>query len=353
MKPELYISPEETIRTALKKMDINGFQILLVVGPDKHLLGTLSDGDIRRLILNGIDISEMVDGLYHKKPLHFVAGACNSEEIKQTFLKHKIRLIPVVDNCNKIIEVITWDKVFSGGELLVLPKRSIDVDVVVMAGGKGTRLAPFTDILPKPLIPVGNKTILEHIIDGFLEYNVRRYFMTVNYKGEMIRAYFDSIDKEYKTVFVKEEVFCGTAGSLILLPEDISETFIVSNCDILVKANYADVLDFHRSSGAMLTMIASIHHHTIPYGVVRFQNGGEVVAIEEKPEYTVQINTGVYVLNKECLKYIQTEKMFHMTHLIESLLADGKKVVAYPVNEGDYIDIGQWEEYKNALSRIG
>jgi NDP-sugar pyrophosphorylase family protein len=228
----------------------------------------------------------------------------------------------------------------------------IDIPVVIMAGGKGTRMAPFTQVLPKPLIPVGEKTILEIIIEGFERFQVSQFYFTVNYRGAMIKAYFDSIETKTDITYLWEKEFCGTAGSLELLPKDIANTFVVSNCDIIVKADYAEVLKFHRDSQAELTVIASIQHHVIPYGVVEYVEHGVVSGIKEKPEFSFSVNTGVYVVNKSCLELIPHGREFHMTHMMEALIANGRKVVTYLVNEKDYIDIGQWAEYNKALERM-
>jgi NDP-sugar pyrophosphorylase family protein len=248
---------------------------------------------------------------------------------------------------------LTWEDFFYGnGDGVKKAKPELEIPVVIMAGGKGNRLAPFTHVLPKPLIPVGEKTILELIIDEFRKFGITRYYFTLNFRGEMIRAYFDGVEKEYTVSYVWEEDFYGTAGSLKLLEEKISPTFIVSNCDIILKAEYEKVLSFHRETEADLTVLSSIQHHKIPYGVIEFSNGGKVTGIREKPEYTFPINTGVYVVNKECLEYIPEKKVFNMTDLIEVLIADGRKVFTYPVNEKDYTDIGQWEEYRKTLDLI-
>jgi NDP-sugar pyrophosphorylase family protein len=199
---------------------------------------------------------------------------------------------------------------------------------------------------------VGNKTIIEKIMDTFGDFGARRFHMTVNYKAELLKAYFAELVSPYSFHFHREKEFLGTASSLLLLPETISQTFIVSNCDILVKADYADILESHQRNGAMLTVVSSMHHHTIPYGVVRFSEGGKVDGIDEKPEYSFPINTGVYIMEKQCLERIEPGRLFHMTHLIEALLKEEQSVRTYLVNESDYIDIGQWDEYRTAISRM-
>jgi len=168
----------------------------------------------------------------------------------------------------------------------------------------------------------------------------------------MIKAYFDGIEKEYSVSYVMEDDFYGTAGSLTLVEGSINSTFIVSNCDIIVKADYGEVMNFHRENGSVLTVLSSIQHHTFPYGVVEFANGGQVTKIKEKPEYSFPVNTGVYILEPECFSYIPKSTFFNMTDLIETLIEKDKKVMMYPVNEKDFIDIGQWDEYRKSVNEL-
>lgn len=345
----LTIFDTESIKEALKKIDSNGFQTLFVVDMDGRYRGTLSDGDLRRIILSGVDLAEPITDRFNLSSSWVSADDELNTDFKEIFATKRIRVIPIVGEDGRVSKFRTSDEFIS----TPVCKCGLEmIDIVIMAGGKGTRMAPFTDVLPKPLVPVGNKTIIEKIMDVFGEYGARRFHLTVNYKAELMKAYFADLESPYSFVFLREKDFLGTASSLLLLPKDISETFIVSNCDILVQADYAELLEFHRKSGAALTIVSSMHHHTIPYGVVRFRDGGKVDAIDEKPEYSMPINTGVYILNKECLNLIEPGKLFHMTHLIDALLSDNQCVLTYPVNEGDYIDIGQWDEYRSAISRM-
>lgn len=340
-----------TVKDALKRMDSASEGILFVVSDSGRLIGSLSDGDLRRALLDGRSLGEGIEGAYNPKPFNLIAGCYDLEEAKKLLLGKRFTVVPVVDGDGVIVGYETWEALL--GHEVREPKRgALDVPVVVMAGGKGTRMAPFTNVLPKPLIPIGEKTILEVIVDGFLSFSVKDFYFTINYRGEMIKAYFDGIEKAYSVTYLREADFYGTAGSLALLPEGFDGTFIVTNCDIIVKADYADVLRFHRSRGARMTVLSSIQHHIVPYGVIEFEQGGQVTSITEKPEYSFCINTGVYVLEAECLELIPPGKLFHMTHLMEALMARGDVVVTYPVNESDYIDIGQWEEYRSAVGKL-
>lgn len=354
MNKEFVIAPHSTLKDALKRIDQASSGTLVVLDENGRLIGTLSDGDARRAILQGASLTKDIFEVFNRAPHALQAENLTKESARHLFLDRRLKIIPIVDRDGKLQDVLTWDTFFANEEVppIAQTHEPIGIPVVVMAGGKGTRLAPFTNVLPKPLIPIGERTILELIIDEFLKYGASHFFMTVNYRGEMIRAYLEGLDRPYAVDYAWEKEFCGTAGSLTLVRDKIHTDFIVSNCDIIVKANYTDVLRFHRESEAALTMVSSIQHHKIPYGVIDFEPGGVVTSIREKPEYTVNINTGVYVLSQKCLDMIPPGEFFHMTDLIEALLKAGEKVVTYPVNENDYIDIGQWTEYHDALNRL-
>lgn len=352
VRDELFITPADTVRIALKRLDATAQKLLLVRDGDEVLKGVLSDGDIRRAILNGVALEAAIDGIYNRKPITVQDGQYTKEGVKELFLKKRIDIVPVLDGDGHVISLLRWEDLFTVERPRIGEGRVLDIPVVVMAGGKGTRMAPFTAILPKPLIPIGEKSILELIIEGFRPFGIKDFYFTINYRGEMIKAYFDCLEKDYSVTYVREEKFLGTAGSLIYLRDTMPKTFVVSNCDIIVKANFAELIDYHSRSGAMLTIVSSLQHHQIPYGVVDFKAGGEVTGIREKPEFSFPINTGVYVLERECLDYIPPDEVFHMTHLIEALMADGKKVCTYPINENEYIDVGQWDEYRKAVDLL-
>ena len=354
MNKEVLIHRNQTVKEALKQLDKVETKTLLVINDDGTLIGSISDGDIRRYILKGEDISKDISKAYNAKPTYVREREFVLADIKQTMLSKKIELIPIVDELNKVVDYITWEKAFSSDTSPDLRRVSTcaGIQVVIMAGGKGTRLDPFTKIFPKPLFPIEDKTITEVIIEEFRRYGINDYYLTLNYKGAMIESYFNSINKDYNLEYIKEQNFLGTAGSLKLLEEKIKGTFLVSNCDIIVKAKYDEVLAFHKQHEASITILSSMQHYKIPYGIISFENGGAVTKISEKPEYTFTVNTGVYVLDEEVLSLIPKDTYFDMTDLIHLLIKNNKKVVTYPVNENDYVDIGQWDEYRKAISKF-
>jgi len=315
MKSDIYIQEKSNLKECLKQLDRAGTGVVFVVDSDMKLKGAISDGDLRRYLLSNGQLTDSIENCFNKNPIYIKKGNVqNKEVIREIFLKDQVDVIPVVDDFHKIVDIIEWKTVFSEASKPI-QYEPLGIPVVIMAGGKGSRMEPFTKVLPKPLIPIGDKTMVEHIIDEYLNYDISDFYFTINYKGNLIKAYFDGIEKDYNIEYLVEKEFNGTAGSLKLLKQ-VPDTFLVSNCDIFVKADYSDVLKFHRESGSLLTTISSIQHHTIPYGVVEFEDGGRVTQINEKPEFSMPINTGVYILEKDALDYIPDNQFFHMTHLL-------------------------------------
>lgn len=348
---ELLIEPDASVKDALRKLDKSAEKVLIVTDKNLKLLGAMTDGDIRRSLLGGADLSSSIESVYNKKPLYITVDDFSFEKIKEMLLKNKVELIPVVEQDMTVADFITWDKVFSEkkethSEILR------DCPLVVMAGGKGTRLEPFTKILPKPLIPIGEKPIIQVIVDKFMARGAEKFFFIVNYKGEMIESYFRHLSDAYSIAYLWEKDFYGTAGGLKMMEGIESDDFFVSNCDVIIQAKYENILEFHREQDAALTIVSAIQHFRIPYGVVDFGQGGSVENIMEKPEYTFTVNTGLYILNKRALKHIPDNVHMDMTDLINRLIKEGDRVITYPVNENEYVDIGQWEEYKKSVSKL-
>ncbi len=346
---KLLVKDELSVKDILKRMDAGGEKILFIVGEHDRLKGVITDGDIRRHFLSHGSLDEQVGKIYNPEPLYVFKGY-DRQDVKQLMANEKIEVVPVVDQDKHVIGALSWTDIF--GKENIMLAGTVNVPVVIMAGGKGKRLDPFTKILPKPLIPVGEKPIIEIIMDEFNQYGVEDFYVTLNYKGEMIKIYFANAEKEYNVRYVREEEFLGTAGSLKLLPENIGDTFIVSNCDIIVNIDYGDLIKFHKDNGNCLTIVGSIQHHRIPYGVIDFEKEGKLKKIEEKPELDFTVNTGVYVLSKKVVDAIPENKHFDMTDLIQALMDDKENIGVYPVSQKSYIDIGQWEEYKKHIENL-
>lgn len=349
IQEKILITAQHTLSQALKLLDDLSTRVLFIVNPTRQLLGSLSDGDIRRALLKGAHLNDSVESFYFKETKFFYEGHIDLNEAKDFFQKMQILFIPLLNKNREILEILSLEELLEGRDYHEYQYEAIHLPVLIMAGGKGTRLAPFTNILPKPLIPVGERTILEEIIRQFEQFGVQEFIFTVNFKGEIIKAYFDGLDKNYSIEYIWEKDFLGTAGCLKLWSNP-PQTFIVSNCDILVRTNYAELLKFHKESKSKLTVVSSIQHHKVPYGVVNFEKGGLISSLSEKPEFSFPINTGVYLLEKECLDLIPEGEVFHMTDLIDKLIQMGEKVYTYPVSGSDYVDIGEWSEYHKTVN---
>ncbi len=346
----LIVDKNISIVKAMKKLNESGQKGLIIVEDQNLLMGTLTDGDIRKAILNGANISSSIDLIYNRKPTFLVEGAFSFEAVKKIFLERKFDLIPVVDEEGRHVDTLFWEKIFKKNRNK--RKEKINVPVVIMAGGKGSRLTPFTNILPKPLVPVHNKPIIEHIIDRFYEFGCNNFYMTVNYKARILKAYFDELQPDYNMSFVDESEPLGTAGCLRLLNGKFDEPFFVSNCDIIVKTNYQKIYDFHQKGGFDVTLVASAKEYIIPYGTCELNSNGHLSHINEKPQYNFLINTGLYILNPDILPFIPKNKFYHITHLIEEVKNRGKKVGVYPVDDEAWIDVGEWAEFKKATEKL-
>jgi len=343
------VLPDISIKEALKKIDEVGHRILFVCDEKDTLIGSLTDGDIRRRILKTGNLQEKIATCYNPNPTFMIKGRCSFDEIKALMLKKMLDVIPIVDMTGSITEIIFWDSLFNKKDLV--HDRLANVPVAIMSGGKGKRLDPFTKILPKALMPVHEKPILEIIIDKFYRFGVKNFYVTLNYRGEMVRTYFESIEKKYKMHYIWEKNFSGTAASLKLLPPDIPETFIISNCDVIVDLDYPDLMRFHAENRNILTVVGSIQHYTIPYGIIKFEQKGKIKEIKEKPELDFTVNAGVYILDRKALSAIPANRNFDMTELINLLLEKGDNVGVYPVSQKSYVDIGQWEKYREYIER--
>ena len=221
-----------------------------------------------------------------------------------------------------------------------------------MAGGKGTRLEPFTNVLPKPLVPINEKPVIEHIIEKFVENKVSNFFITSNYKSKILKAYFQEKKPKFKLSFIDEPKPLGTAGGLSLLEGKLKKPFIVTNCDIIINVNFEDLMNFHTTNGNDVTLVVSSKEHIIPYGTCRLTKQGFLKKIVEKPKFDFFVNVGLYVFNPNLIKLIPHNKTYDMTHFIQQMKTKKKQVGVYPIDDESWIDVGQWSEYRKAVGRL-
>ena len=330
-----------TIIEALKKMDVEKVKSL-VVFENNQFQGLLTIGDIQRAILKGIELTSPISSILDKNKIYASADE-TIESVKKKMSRLRAECMPVVNNEGNLVDVYFWKDLY--GEKERNTTETINIPVIIMAGGKGTRLAPLTNVYPKPLIPVGEKTIVETIMDKFVSYGCHNFYMSVNYKADTIKNYFDFIDNhEYNIHYFQEDRPLGTAGSLRLLKDKINSTFFVSNCDILIEEDYSEILNYHRNNRNELTVVAAVKTFSIPYGTISTSENGLLESIEEKPTLSFKINTGLYILEPSLLEDIPDE-FYHITHLMEKLKSEGRRVGVYPISQNDWKDMGDWNEY--------
>jgi len=341
----LFIKKDTSIRQAIEKLDKTAKKILIVV-EDNKLIGVVTDGDIRRWILKSGDLSSSVEMIMNINPIYL--NKKNKTEANEIMKKYGIEAIPLVNEYNEVIDIIFWNDLYHNKFNYSDTK---DIPVVIMAGGKGTRLHPYTKIIPKALIPIGDIPIVERIINKFLEFKFDNFYITINDKKEIIKAYFNQ-ELSYKIVFLEEDKPLGTAGSLNLLNDSMANTFFVSNCDILVDANYSKILEYHKKHNNKITVITALKNYVIPYGVISLNEDGDISSINEKPNCEFLVNTGMYLLEADVLKYVPKDVYFNMTDLISECLVKDKKVGIYPITENNWLDMGEFKEMKNMIERL-
>lgn len=339
---QICIDSGVTVLSALKQMDETHRKLLIVMDGGKYR-SMLSIGDIQRAIIKGDSMDEPIEKIL--RPTTKVAKTSQERsEVEQYVKDHKNEFMPIVDEENNIVDVVFWDELFK----TEIHHRTEDFNlpVVIMAGGQGTRLRPLTNVLPKPLIPIGEQTMMEDIMDRFVECGCQNFYVSVNYMADFMRHYFDNFSKhDYHIEYFQEDKPLGTAGSLHLLKDKIKDTFFVSNCDSILDEDYGEILRYHRENKNEITVVSVVKSIYIPYGTLVTGESGLLSSIQEKPELTFQINTGMYILEPHLLKEIPSDRIYHITYLIDKLVKDGRRVGVYPVNEGAWTDIGNWDEY--------
>jgi dTDP-glucose pyrophosphorylase len=340
------IEKKSAIISALRQMDERKVKLLLVLDNDKFC-SLLSIGDIQRAIIANIPLDTAVERILRKK-VKVAKEGDDREDIIAYMKERRNDFMPVVDDNGNIADVIFWEDISTYKEVKV--KEKFALPVVIMAGGKGTRLRPLTNILPKPLIPIGEQTLVEDIMDRFVECGCDKFYMSVNYKADVIKQYFEyQAAKHYNIIYFQEDKPLGTAGSLHLLADMIQETFFVSNCDIVIDEDYSEILKYHRENHNEITIVAAMKNISIPYGTLETKAEGLLAEIREKPNYTFKINTGMYILEPHLLPEIPKDEFYHITFLIEKLCNQNRRVGVYPINEGSWTDIGNWDEYRQFM----
>ncbi|GAB6155725.1 nucleotidyltransferase family protein [Desulfosporosinus burensis] len=308
------------------------------------LLGVVTDGDIRRHILKNGDLKRPVGEIANYNPKYGTIG--DSIDIAKYMREQAIATLPMV-NKDKIILSIHF--VNSNP---VHKNTNLKIPVVIMAGGKGTRLYPYTQILPKPLIPIGEKTITELIMDHFEEFGCDQFNMIVNYKKNLIKAFFQDSEQKRFVEFTDEIEFMGTGGGLKLLTGKYNSTFFMSNCDVIVQDDYSEILKHHKKQKNLITIVCAIKNVIFPYGTIEVTETGQASQLKEKPNFSLMTNTGFYVIEPELLDRIPPDTFIHITDVIQNCIDVGERVGVYPVCESAWLDMGNMEELERMKERL-
>ncbi|MDX1652436.1 MAG: nucleotidyltransferase family protein [Brumimicrobium sp.] len=336
------IEENVSIIHSLKKMDSLGVKSLIVVDEKNIFKGILSIGDIQRAIIKGLSLDISVSEILRSNT-KYARENDSFDDIKSMMIHYRMELCPVIENNQWIKEVYFWEDIFPMQTPQI--RANFKVPVVLMAGGFGTRMRPLTYILPKPLIPVGEKTILQEIFDSFYKYGCTEFYTSVNYKADFIKDFVDKLNLPYQVNYFEEDKPLGTAGSLQLLKKKINTTFFVHNCDIIIDNDYSEILDYHNHNKNEITIVAALKHFPIAYGTIETGENGELISLSEKPEMTFKINSGLYILEPHLLNDIPDNQFFHITDLIKLIKERQGKIGVFPVSEKSWTDIGNWEEY--------
>ncbi len=333
---------------SLKKINKLGGRSLIVVSNKKILKGILSSADLRRAILNHSITNEKINKIYNKKP-KFIFSDEVKEKIKKILPNVKrFNIIPIIDRkTKKIVDVLDSNKFHS----LNIKKKNkkLKLDVVIMAGGRGTRLMPYTSVLPKPLLPINQKPTIDHIIDKFMRHSVKKFFVTLNYKSEILRTYLKDLSKINHLITIQEKKPLGTAGSLFLIKNKIKNDFFLTNCDTIINENYEDIFKHHKTKKNDITIVAASKKFKIPYGVCDITKNN--FEMKEKPELKYSVNTGFYIISKNCLKILKKKQYLDFNNFLLKCKKHNKKIGIFKIKEKSWIDVGQMQEYKTNFNK--
>lgn len=337
-----FISQSVTLLEALERINIIAPEplVLFVLDNEGRMVGTLTDGDSRRALIAGASVTDKVEKIMHRSFNYIKVEEL--DDVKE--LKHQkeqqMRLVPVLDKENRIVELINLEKY----------KTRLPIDAVLMAGGKGERLRPLTEKTPKPLLPVGDKAIIDHNIDRLISYGVKHINVTVNYLKEQLEEHFAEPRGEVKVDTVREPKYLGTIGSIRFVKEFYNDTILVMNSDLFTNINYEDFYLHFKEHDAEMSVAAVPYTVSVPYGIFDL-DGREIQGLIEKPTYNYYANAGIYLIKRSALDEIPEDTFFNATDLIEKLIAENKKVIRFPLN-GTWIDIGNPQEYQKAKELV-
>ncbi len=336
------------IKEAIKILNKHGVKTLVVLNKKKKLIGTLSDGNIRKSILKGYNLKSSINKIFDRKPIFIYEDKITFNKLKKIFLEKKIHLIPVINKKKEVKNFIfKEDLIDTNSFIFNSSKNQNNLGIVIMAGGKGVRMQPYTKIFPKPLLPINDITVLDEIISKFLKFQMNNFYITTNYKHQMISSHFKSYKLQINYKIIKEKKSLGTAGSLSYLKNLKEDFFLVTNCDVIINENYNDIVNYHIKNKNDLTIVASKKSIKFSYGVCLADNKKNFSGFEEKPNYSYLFNIGFYVINRKVLKIVKENQKLNMDKLILKLKKQKRKIGIYEIDYTKWKDFGNWESYLN------
>lgn len=341
---DFLVDQARSLKETMAVINANSMGFALICDGRK-LLGIVTDGDVRRYLLGGGSLKEAICNIANRK---FFYVRENERHIAGTIMeREKISVIPVVNEKQELVDIL-----FDKPDLDKCPKEDINLPVVIMAGGKGTRLWPYTNILPKPLIPIDGITVTEQIMNRFSEYGCNEIYIIVNYMKDFIKAYFREKSVPQTIHFIEEKSFLGTGGGLQYLNGLIEQPFFLTNCDVLVDCDYAQIFKAHRQQGNTVTMVCARKNLTIPYGTVEIDEKCQILSMKEKPAIEYNINTGVYLVEPQLLDLIPKNQSIHFPQLMERAMEASHNVGTYLIDESQWMDMGQLEELEQMKYKL-
>ena len=344
---KFFVDHNFSTRKAIRKINQLGGKSLIVVKNKNILRGILSFADLRKAIINQNILNKNINKIYNKKPKYIFSDEIRKNISDIRFKIKRLGVLPVVDKKTyKIVDVLTNKKLKS---LKFKDSEKINCSVVIMAGGKGTRLKPYTEILPKPLLPINNKPAIRHILEKFDYHGPTKFFVTVNYKAEILKSYFHETQGSFKIEIINEDRPLGTAGGLYYLKNKIKNHFFLTNCDTIVNTNYFDILNFHLKNKNDITVVVAKKIFNLPYGVCNVEKKN--FQFVEKPKLKFKVNVGLYLLNKNILNLVKKKRHLDFNTLLVNSLKIKKKVGLYEIKDRDWVDVGQMDKYKNFLNK--
>lgn len=345
MNNKILITQRTNIKESFMILNKTAKKTLVVIDKNKNLLGTLSSGDIRKAMLKGKKLTSEIKEIYKKKCLKFFENKVPSaKKIKKYFLNLGIDLIPIINKNGKVVNVIFPNSILKAK---INKHEKKNFYSVIMAGGLGTRLQPFTHILPKPLIPINKKPVIEHIIDKIKKFKPERINITVNYKSKILKAFFDELKPRLKVNLIFEKNLLGTCGSLKKIKFVKNYPILINNCDTIFNFNLQKAINFHIKQKNDITVVVTKKIFKIPYGVCEYKKDNTLMKLTEKPIYQFNVNTGIYIIDKKIIKFIPKNKKFDTTELINKANLLNKKVGAYKISNKSWNDVGNWKSFLN------